>query len=219
MHSIIMHMNIDSLRSNTTVHNESTATSVLSGSTPQNNKDEQRSTLIFVLVIALIVIPIRIFIAKPFVVSGTSMSPTFNTFDYLIVDQLTYRFEEPHRGDVIVFRYPYDTTRFFIKRIIGLPGETVRLDGYTTTIINDTHPEGFVLDEVYVAQENKMTSNMEVALGSDEYFVMGDNRAASADSRYWGALEKKHISGRAFVQLFPFTDMHILPGATLYTTK
>lgn len=173
-------------------------------------------TLFFVLAVAVVVLPIRFFVAKPFIVSGASMDPTFATWHYLIIDQFTYRFEEPQRGDVITFRFPQEPSRFFIKRIIGLPNETITLDGYTVTIKNQTHPDGFILEEPYVIDKNQKRTTMSVTLGEDEYFVMGDNRLESADSRYWGPLEKDRIIGRAFLRLFPFTAIDILPGSTFY---
>ena len=104
----------------------------------------------FAVIALIIVIPIRIFVAEPFIVSGTSMVPTFNNGDYLIVDKLSYELGNPHRDDVVVFRYPGDTTKFFIKRIIGLPGETVDIKGNVVTITNAAHPNGFTLDESFV---------------------------------------------------------------------
>jgi signal peptidase I len=182
----------------------------------QHSFMNSRHFLLFAIIVIAIVLPFRLFVAKPFLVSGTSMYPSFDTFHYLIVDQLTYRIEGPERGDVIIFRFPQNPSRFFIKRIIGLPSETVELSGNTVTIKNDEHPEGFVLDEPYIAPENARVSEMSVTLGDDEYFVMGDNRKASADSRYWGPLERSRIVGRAFVRLFPFTELSILPGKTSY---
>ena len=144
------------------------------------------------------------------------MFPSFDTWHYLIIDQLSYRFEQPARGDVIVFRFPQNPSRFFIKRVIALPNETIRLAGTTVTIINDKNPAGFTLEETYVAKENGKESNMTISLGDNEYFVMGDNRRASADSRSWGTLEKERIVGRVFLRLFPFTEIEVLPGETTY---
>jgi signal peptidase I len=175
---------------------------------------EKSSLISFVLIILFIVLPIRFFVAKPFIVSGTSMYPNFDSWHYLIIDEFTYQFmHEPERGDVIVMRYPLDTSRYFIKRVIGLPGETIRILGSTVTIINADHPEGFVLDEPYVAAENRASNEMEITLRDAEYFVMGDNRKASADSRYWGPLPTQDIIGRAFVRLFPFTDAEFFPAS------
>ena len=104
----------------------------------------------FAIIALIIVIPIRIFVAEPFVVSGFSMFPTFKNGDYLIVDKISYELGAPQRDDVVVFRYPNDTTKFFIKRIIGLPNETVDIKGNTVTITNATHPQGFQLDQPFV---------------------------------------------------------------------
>lgn len=178
-----------------------------------SDKQSSNSTLVFAIVVILIVVPIRLFIAKPFIVSGTSMYPTFDSWHYLIIDQITYRLDEPKRGDVIVFKYPRNPSRFFIKRIIALPGETITLSGTTTIVKNSDNPEGFTLEEYYVSKEKEKPSNMTVKLGSGEYFVMGDNRQASADSRYWGALDDSNIVGRAVLRLFPFATAETFPGA------
>lgn len=165
----------------------------------------------FAILALLIVIPIRTFVAQPFIVSGNSMVPTFHDNEYLIVDELSYHFREPERDDVIVFRYPKDTTKFFIKRIIGLPGETVEITGSKITIRNSAVPDGFVLEEPYV--KNQSANNMTTTLGDEEYFVMGDNRIASSDSRVWGVLPKKLIIGRAYLRLLPITEISFLPGS------
>lgn len=169
-------------------------------------------TIRFAAIALLIVLPIRWFIAQPFIVSGASMEETFHDSEYLIVDQLTYRFEEPKRGDVIIFRYPLDHSKFFIKRVIGVPGDTVSVDGQTVTITNAEHPEGMILNETYVNGSTK-ENNTTLTLGPDEYFVMGDNRDHSSDSRSWGVLQKEEIVGRAFLRLFPPAKADILPGA------
>jgi len=165
----------------------------------------------FTIVALIIVVPIRMYIAQPFIVQGASMEPTFETGEYLIVDQVTYRFEEPKRGDVIVFKYPKDQTKFFIKRIIGIPGDTVTIDKNTVTITNAEHPQGFTLDETYIS-EMRPDTVLEEVLGEHEYFVMGDNRNASSDSRVWGKLQDDLIVGRAIVRLLPVTHVDILPG-------
>jgi len=165
----------------------------------------------FSLIALLIVLPIRLFIAQPFIVSGASMETTFLTGQYLIVDQLTYHMNEPKRGEVIVFRYPKDPSKFFIKRIIGLPGDTITISGNEVTIINAENPDGVKLDEPYVHEMRPNTTITEV-LGVGEYFVMGDNRNASSDSRAWGVLQREKIIGRAFLRLFPLSEMNIFPG-------
>jgi signal peptidase I len=164
----------------------------------------------FALLALIIVIPIRTFIAQPFIVSGSSMVPTFENGEYLIVDEISYRLNEPRRGDVIVFRYPKDTSKFFIKRIIGLPNDTVIINGQTITIKNSEHPEGITLSEPYV--KNHSTNEISSTLGEDEYYVMGDNRSASSDSRIWGTVPKKNIIGRAFLRVFPIGKADVMPG-------
>lgn len=164
----------------------------------------------FAIVAIAIVVPIRIFIAQPFIVSGSSMFPTFKDGQYLVVDEISYRLGNPQRDDVVVFRYPLDTSKFFIKRIIGLPDETVKIDGSDITIINKEHPDGFKLDQPFV--QNKSSNEMIYALKDNEYFVMGDNRSASSDSRYWGPVPRKLMIGRAFLRLLPVNAISVMPG-------
>jgi|AntRauTorckE6833_2_1112554.scaffolds.fasta_scaffold04963_2 signal peptidase I len=163
----------------------------------------------FAVITLIVVIPIRMYVAQPFVVNGASMSPTFETGQYIVVDQLTYHLTDPSRGDVIVFRFPQDTSKFFIKRVIGLPGETIAISEKEVTI---TDGDGIktVLDEPYL--EFVKDSFMETELANDEYFVMGDNRSASLDSRIWGPLGEEYIIGRAFVRLLPANKINFLPG-------
>lgn len=165
-----------------------------------------------VLFAVIIVVPIRLFIAQPFVVSGASMEPAFESSEYLIVDQLSYRFEEPRRGDVIIFRFPLDPSKFFIKRIIGLPRETITLEGKTVIVKNGEYEDGRVLDEEYLSPRNLDEDFLTITLGDNEYFVLGDNRKESSDSRSWGTVDKGYIIGRAIVRLFPVTHFDILPG-------
>jgi len=164
----------------------------------------------FALIALVIVIPIRIFIAEPFIVSGSSMVPTFENGDYLIVDKISYELGTPKRDDVVVLRYPNNTTKFFIKRIIGLPNETVDIKGNDVTITNGEHKEGFKLDQPFV--KNPANNDTHFELKNDEYFVMGDNRSASSDSRYWGAVKRNLLSGRAFLRLLPISKIDVLPG-------
>ncbi len=172
----------------------------------------------FAVIAVIIVLPIRFFIAQPFIVSGASMEPTFHNGQYLIVDQLSYHMDEPVRGDVVIFKYPKDPSKYFIKRLIGVPGDTVSINGNVITIMNEAHPEGFVLDEPYVAQMSPNTTITEV-LGPSEYFVMGDNRDNSSDSRVWGILQENLIVGRAFLRLFPFDQAGYMPGSIAETTN
>lgn len=174
-----------------------------------DDKFDLKEFVSFILITAAIVIPIRMFIAQPFVVNGESMKPTFETGQYLIVDQLSYKIHEPQRGDVIVFKYPEDETKYFIKRIVGLPGETVEINEKTVEITK-TNGEKITLSEPYIKLEKDSFNNTKLA--DDEYFVMGDNRSASLDSRVWGPLKKYEIVGQAFVRLLPFSEIDYLPG-------
>lgn len=169
-----------------------------------------KEILLFVVLAVVIVVPIRMFVAQPFVVDGESMYPTFDHRDYLIVDEISYRFNEPERGDVIVFKYPGDPKVFYIKRVIGLPGETVSIDRGQVTI-KKVDGTSITLEEPYVIAEDA-TYSLDSMLGTDQYFVMGDNRPRSSDSRVWGALPKDHIIGRAFVRLLPPTGTGVMPG-------
>jgi signal peptidase I len=167
----------------------------------------------FVLIIVIIVVPIRVFIAQPFIVSGRSMDPTFADKQYLIIDELSYFLRSPVRGEVIVFKYPKDPSKYFIKRIIGLPSETVKIDGQKITITK-TDGTSKVLEEDYASITNGLGAVYKTfELGQDEYFVVGDNRDWSLDSRAWGPVDEDLIRGRAFLRLFPFTTIDYLPGS------
>lgn len=194
--------------------NQKVTRTVDSASEPKPLKDENPMAEIarFALIAILIVVPVRLLIAQPFVVSGASMENTFHDNEYLIVDQLTYHFEEPQRGDVIVFRYPNDPSTHFIKRVMALPGETITIDGDSVTITNEAHPSGLTLDEPYLGTWSG-SRHQEVTLGPDEYFVMGDNRDHSSDSRTWGTLPRENIVGRAFLRLLPPSAIDVFPGA------
>jgi signal peptidase I len=140
------------------------------------------------------------------------MDPTFATNQYLIVDELSYRFEPIARGDVIIFKYPNDTSKYFIKRIIGLPGETVQIEGTKVLIKNKTNPQGTTLTENYIAPANFTSDHTLVTLSDNQYYVMGDNRGASFDSRAWGPVDKKYIIGRPLIRLFPIDKISLFPG-------
>lgn len=140
------------------------------------------------------------------------MEPTFDPKEYLVIDQLSYRFEKPERGDVVIFRYPLDPGTFFIKRVIGLPGETVESDGTSISIVTDGGTREEVLKEPYLMDAPPRREAFAVTLDDDEYFVLGDNRNASSDSRTWGPLNERFIVGRAAARLFPVQDAELFPG-------
>ncbi|MFA6353446.1 MAG: signal peptidase I [Candidatus Paceibacterota bacterium] len=179
----------------------------------------------FAFIALIIVFLIRWLIADPFIVSGPSMIPTFENGDYIIVDELSYELGNPQRDDVVVFQYPgdpknnpkrnfllrfFDPGRFFIKRVIGLPNETVDIKGNDVTITNSAHPEGFKLEQPFV--KNVANNDIHIVLKSDEYFVMGDNRSGSSDSRAWGPVKREFFAGKAFLRLLPINQIDIWPG-------
>ncbi len=182
--------------------------------TPQPVKKENVwfEVIRFIIIVLAIVLPVRLLIAQPYIVSGASMDPAFETGEYIVVDLLSYEIGQPQRGQVVVFRYPNNPSVYYIKRIIGLPGETVILDGTTVTIKNKQHPEGFTLNEPYISNRNEKEDSLTKNLLADEYFVLGDNRRESSDSRSWGVLPKKFIVGTPFVRLFPFDRISFRPG-------
>ena len=187
---------------------------------PTTQSSSSRALIGYSVVAIGLALLIRFFIASPYVVIGASMEPNFYDYHYLIVDRLTYDFSQPQRGDIIIFGLPEDTSRALIKRVIGLPGETVVLSGSapTVTIINAANPNGFTLSEPYLDPNDLGgPTDMRVTLGTDQYFVLGDNRKVSADSRTWGILPRADIVGRVFLRLYPFNDISILPAQSRYT--
>lgn len=132
------------------------------------------------------------------------MEPNFYEKEYLIIDELSYRLHDPVRGDVIVFRPPEDQKEFFLKRIIGLPGERVKVAEGQITIYNQEHPEGTTLDETYLPKDLATTGEQNVVLDANHYFVLGDNRPNSYDSRRFGPIDRSTIVGRAWLRGWPF---------------
>ena len=162
-----------------------------------------------------IIIPFRLLVAEPFVVSGSSMLSNFHNNDYLIVDRLSYRRSEPRRGDVVVMKYPKNTSEYFIKRIIGLPGETVMLQNGKVVIVNPQNPQGMTIEEPYLSSGTPTLGRPgPYTLGNGEYFVLGDNRTASSDSRVWGILPENDIVGRAWLRIFPLKDFGFIKTPT-----
>ncbi len=191
---------------------------VMQHDSSQGTQKDSRRGLIGYTVIALgLALFIRFFIAAPYVVQGASMEPNFEDWHYLIIDRVSYYFGEPQRGDIIVFNLPQNESRALIKRVIGLPGETVVLSGQSITIINAENPHGFKLPEPYLDPKNLGGMNeMRVTLEPDMYFVLGDNRRVSSDSRIWGELPRKDIVGRVLLRLYPLDKIGILPAESRY---
>jgi signal peptidase I len=190
-------------------------------------KEFIKETAYIVVVSLVIILPIRAFVAQPYIVSGDSMDNTFQNGNYLIINEISYRFSEPKRGDVIVFKVPPSglelqklpstKTVYYIKRIIGLPGDTVEINGDEVKIYNNEYPSGKVLSEPYININKSVFSpfteiKQKVVLKDGEYYVMGDNRHNSSDSRLWGTLPRANIVGKSFLRLFPFTEISFDTG-------
>lgn len=182
--------------------------------------------IVKVFLLAFIIIyPVRVFLFQPFFVQGASMEPTFENSEYLIINELGYKktvasvgdttlftvepFKEIERQTVIVFRYPKNITQFFIKRIIGLPGEKIQIKNGVVTIFNKENPTGFNLDEsAYLSANVKTTGDLVMSLKDDEYFVMGDNRSFSSDSRTWGPVREADVIGKVLVRAWPLNRLN-----------
>ncbi len=173
--------------------------------------------LVKVAVLAGITIAlVRYFLFKPFYVKGASMEPNFFDKEYLIIDELSYYFRTPERGEVVVFKYPENPKEYFLKRIIGLPGERVKVSEGKITIYNKEHPEGVILDEPYLPEDLLTSGDRSfVPLSENQYFVMGDNRANSYDSRRFGAVDKSLVVGRVFFRGWPFNRAQFIPEPEL----
>lgn len=170
---------------------------------------------------AIVIIPIRTFLFQPFFVQGSSMEPNFDDGEYLVISEFGYKhtripvanvtvdpFRELSRQEPVVFRFPRDPSQFFIKRIIGLPGESVEVRGGKVYIYNQVHPDGYVLDESnYLALAVKTSDLAKTKVADDEYFVMGDNRAFSYDSRAFGPIKRTAVIGRVLLRAWPVSEM------------
>ncbi len=169
------------------------------------------ASVLEVLEVALVAIGavflIRSFLVQPFLVSGSSMIPNFQNGDYLLIDEITYHFRAPERGEVIVFHYPKERSTYFIKRIVGLPGEEVVIKDNKITIKNKANPQGFALDESYIPKAFTTSGNEDVTLGAKEFMMLGDNRQYSFDSRMWGPLGASDIVGLVRLRLWPLTAL------------
>lgn len=159
-----------------------------------------------VVIISLaIILPVRYYIIQPFYVKGSSMEPTFYDYEYLIINEIGYRFNEPAESDVIVLKDPRHTSQYFIKRIIGVPGDTVKVDNGKVFVNGEQLDESAYLDDsVYT---DSAFGNDEITLGVDQYYVMGDNRPASYDSRRFGAVDRSEIIGKVWIRAWPFSRL------------
>jgi len=163
-----------------------------------------------VVISLVIIIPIRYFLIQPFFVKGASMVPNYEDGEYLIIDEISYRFKQPDRGEVVVFRFPGDTRQFYIKRIIGLPEETVQINGSQIIIKNKANPEGFIIDESSYLKNVPPMGQETINLANNEFFVLGDNRSASSDSRRWGSVPGQNLVGRVWIRAWPVSRAQVM---------
>lgn len=173
-------------------------------------------TVIVILIIALV---IRTFLIQPFVVDGSSMEPTFHNAEYLMVEKVHYALSTPQRGDIIVFKYPLNPSLNYVKRVIGLPGDRVVVANGAVSIFNNEHSDGVLLDETYLAtgqltRVNGSGTERSFMVAPDNYFVMGDNRDHSDDSRSWGLVPKANLVGKVWVTVYPMSDFGLVKHAT-----
>lgn len=193
--------------------------SVIAHTAPRDEKERPHRVMLslikFTIIAFLIITPFRFFVVQPFIVSGASMEPTLGAREYLVIDRLSYRYQTPARGDIAIFRYPLDPAYYFIKRIVGLPGEIVRMEKNDVYI---TGADGIEtrLEEPYRIDDNASDEAFSITLSNDEYFMLGDNRAESSDSRKWGPLASRFLVGRALTRLYPLTDLEWFPGEYRY---
>jgi len=167
-------------------------------------------TLKIIIISLIIILPVRYYLVQPFYVKGQSMEPNFHDNEYLIINEIGYRLNLPERWDIIVFKYPKNPSEFYIKRIIGLPGETIKIKDNQIIIFNAENPGGKILDEnAYLASGTETAGNLSVTLNDNEYYVLGDNRASSKDSRYFGPVDKKYIIGRTWLRGWPFDRIKV----------
>ncbi len=184
-------------------------------------KDERPVSLLIWVVGAVIAVKlIQTVLVQPFVVEGGSMLPTFHDKEFLLVDKFSFLHRAPERGEIAIFKLYENTNdpyggKYLIKRIMGLPGERVVVINGVTTIYNKENPKGFVLNESFVKYPDLM-KNVDVQLTQDQYFVMGDNRAQSYDSRFFGPVDKKYMRGQVLLKILPIKDFSLEPGKYVY---
>jgi signal peptidase I len=161
-----------------------------------------------VVISCAIIVPVRYFLVQPFYVKGASMEPNFYDHEYLIIDEISFRFRDPERGEIIVFRYPRDPDQYFIKRVVGMPGETIEINNNRVVVYNNEFPNGTELQEEYLNGETTFGKE-KVTLGENEYYVLGDNRDSSLDSRSFGALERNEVIGRVWLRGLPLSRIGV----------
>jgi len=165
------------------------------------------------IVVALsIFVVIYLFILQPHEIKGSSMEPNFHNNEYILTDKISYRFKDPQRGNIIVFKAPKNPDIDYIKRIIGLPGESVKIEKGDVYVNGQKLTEQYILDKSLLFPGSFMQEAVPVTVPPGEYFVMGDNRPHSSDSREFGPIPKKSIIGKAFLRYWPLNEVGIISG-------
>lgn len=154
---------------------------------------------------------IYLFIAQPHKVSGLSMFPTFNDGDYIMTDKLSYRFGSPKKGDIIVLKNPRNEEQDFIKRIIAVPGDTLKVEESSVYVNGQRLAESYLPSGTYTRSGGFLNEGVEIKAGPNQYFVFGDNRERSSDSREWGSLTKEEIIGKVFFRYWPPKSFGLTP--------
>ncbi len=165
-----------------------------------------------------IILPVRYYLIQPFYVRGASMEPNFYNHEYLIVDQISYRFREIERGEVVVFRYPRNPQEHFIKRVIALPSESIEIKQGDVYIYNEKNPQGISINEPYLDEKylSNYSSEGRIDLQDNEYYVLGDNRGSSKDSRNFGPLKQEFITGRVLLRGLPINRATMFNEIPMY---
>lgn len=165
----------------------------------------------FVIALAIFVL-MYLFLFQPHQVKGNSMYPNFHDEEYLLTDKITYRLSEPKRGDVIVFKAPRQEEYDYIKRIAGVPGDTIKVEGCQIFVNNQPLEEDYLAEGTCTNSGRFWQSGQNITLAEGEYFVVGDNRPYSSDSRDWGAVPEENIVGKAWVRYWPVDRVGIIKG-------
>ncbi len=172
------------------------------------------------IVVALsIFVVFYLFLLQPHQVKGASMDPTFHDGQYILTDKIGYRFHTPERGDVIVFKAPRNPDYDYIKRIIGVPGDKIKVMSGSVYVNGVKLEENYIPSQTMILPGQFLKEDQEVALGSEEYFVLGDNRSQSSDSRQWGVVPKKDIIGRVFFRYWPFDQFGKIDKPAMFTKQ
>lgn len=163
-----------------------------------------------IVIFGAIFAALYLFVAQFHKVSGSSMVPTFQSGDYLITEKISYRFRDPKHGEIIVLKNPRDESQDFIKRIVAVPGDTLKISNNTIYVNGKAVKEDYLPAGINTRAGSFIREGETIKTGSNQYFVLGDNRDHSSDSREWGAVTKEEIVGRAYFRYFPFTSIGLL---------